>query len=107
MNEKERLIVISAIAEMAKSKACCNSLGVQGEMLITTLTKETLDAIDMVNSHYATSELKKDKEITVFFQKIENYLHHQLVPQVVAELIASLPGELIQQSSAHKICSTD
>jgi len=105
MNEKERLIVISAIAEMAKSKAGCNSLGIQEGISIATLTKEMLDAIDMVNSHYAAPELKKDKKITVFFQKIENYLHHQLAPQIVAELIASLPGELIQQSSAHKICS--
>lgn len=54
-----------------------------------------------------TSKLRKNEKITVFLQKIENYLHHQLAPQVVAELIASLPGELIQQSSAHKICSTD
>lgn len=50
MNEKERLIVISAIAEMAKSKAGCNSLGAQGETSITTLTKEMLNAMDMVNS---------------------------------------------------------
>ena len=55
MNEKERLIVISAIAGMAKSKAGCNSLGAQGETSITTLTKEMLDAIDMINNHYATS----------------------------------------------------
>jgi len=55
MNEKERLIVISAIAEMAKSKAGCNSLGAQGKTSIAILTKEMLDAIDMVNNHPVTS----------------------------------------------------
>ena len=56
VNEKERLIVISAIAEMAKSKAGCNSLGALGEASITNLTKEMLNAIDLVNSHASSSQ---------------------------------------------------
>ncbi len=56
MNDQERLIVIVAITEIAKSKMGCNSLGVYQEISITTLTKEMLDAIDMINSHASSSQ---------------------------------------------------
>lgn len=51
MNDQERLIVIAAIAEIAKSKASSNSLGAPQETSIKNLTDEMLSAIDIVNSH--------------------------------------------------------
>jgi len=97
VNEKERLIVISAIAEMAKSKAGCNSLGVQREASIAILTKEMLDAMDMVNSQ----QDKALDNIIAQCEKISKMVDYHL-QDVRREVKSSLKSGETQPPSPHK-----
>ena len=97
MNKKERLIVISAIAEMGKSKAGCNSLGVSTSISVKDATKEMLDAIEMVNSQ----QDKSLDNIIARCEKISKMVDHHL-QDVLREVKSSLKSGEAHLMPPHK-----